>query len=66
MQWLINMLEIGLSILIGNNNNKIILLPLTIKQDKSMKAMKNCNLIQRVVANDKQMLNIKTMELQRK
>ena len=46
---------------------KIMLLPLTLKQDKSMKEMKKLQpeleKIKEKYANDKQMLNIKTMEL---
>ncbi|WP_022820085.1 YidC/Oxa1 family membrane protein insertase [Fusobacterium russii] len=57
----------GLSIIIVTIIIKILLLPLTIKQDKSMKAMKKLqpqlDEIKKKYANDKQMLNIKTMEL---
>lgn len=59
----------GLSIIIVTILIKILLLPLTIKQDKSMKAMKKLqpelDEIRKKYANDKQMLNIKTMELYR-
>lgn len=57
----------GLSIIIVTIIIKILLLPLTLKQDKSMKAMKKLqpqlDEIKKKYANDKQMLNIKTMEL---
>lgn len=57
----------GLSIIIVTIIIKILLLPLTIKQDKSMKAMKKLqpqlDEIKKKYSNDKQMLNIKTMEL---
>ena len=57
----------GLSIIIVTIIIKILLLPLTIKQDKSMKAMKKLqpklDELKKKYANDKQMLNIKTMEL---
>lgn len=53
---------IGLTILI-----KIVLLPLTIKQDKSMKKMKNLQPIlenyKKLYGHDKALLNQKTMEL---
>ena len=59
----------GLSIIVVTIIIKIMLLPLTIKQDKSMKAMKKLQPqleeIKKKFANDKQMLNIKTMELYR-
>lgn len=59
----------GLSIILVTIIIKILLLPLTIKQDKSMKAMKKLqpqlDEIKKKYANDKQMLNIKTMELYR-
>jgi len=57
----------GVSIIIVTILIKIILLPLTLKQDKSMKEMKKLQpeleKIKEKYANDKQMLNIKTMEL---
>ncbi|MBQ3438150.1 MAG: membrane protein insertase YidC [Fusobacterium sp.] len=57
----------GLSIIIVTIIIKILLLPLTLKQDKSMKAMKKLQPqleeIKKKYANDKQMMNIKTMEL---
>lgn len=57
----------GLSIIIVTIIIKILLLPLTLKQDKSMKAMKKLqpqlDELKKKYANDKQMLNIKTMEL---
>lgn len=57
----------GLSIIIVTIIIKILLLPLTIKQDKSMKAMKKLqpklDELKKKYANDKQTLNIKTMEL---
>lgn len=63
-------LNFGLSIIIVTIIIKILLLPLTLKQDKSMKAMKQLqpeiDEIKKKYANDKQMLNIKTMELYKK
>ena len=57
----------GVSIIIVTILIKIMLLPLTLKQDKSMKEMKKLQpeleKIKEKYANDKQMLNIKTMEL---
>ena len=57
----------GISIIIVTIIIKILLLPLTLKQDKSMKEMKKLQpeleKIKQKYANDKQMLNIKTMEL---
>ena len=57
----------GISIIIVTILIKILLLPLTLKQDKSMKEMKKLQpeleKIKQKYANDKQMLNIKTMEL---
>ena len=57
----------GISIIIVTILIKILLLPLTLKQDKSMKEMKKLQpeleKIKEKYANDKQMLNIKTMEL---
>ena len=57
----------GVSIIIVTILIKIVLLPLTLKQDKSMKEMKKLQpeieKIKEKYANDKQMLNIKTMEL---
>ena len=57
----------GVSIIIVTILIKIMLLPLTLKQDKSMKEMKKLQpeleKIKGKYANDKQMLNIKTMEL---
>ena len=57
----------GISIIIVTILIKIVLLPLTLKQDKSMKEMKRLqpkiDEIKKKYANDKQMLNIKTMEL---
>ena len=59
----------GISIIIVTIIIKILLLPLTLKQDKSMKEMKKLQpeleKIKQKYANDKQMLNIKTMELYR-
>ena len=59
----------GVSIIIVTILIKIALLPLTLKQDKSMKEMKKLQpeleKIKQKYANDKQMLNIKTMELYR-
>ena len=59
----------GVSIIIVTILIKIMLLPLTLKQDKSMKEMKKLQpeleKIKQKYANDKQMLNIKTMELYR-
>lgn len=59
----------GVSIIIVTILIKIILLPLTLKQDRSMKEMKKLQpeleKIKQKYANDKQMLNIKTMELYR-
>ena len=59
----------GISIIIVTILIKIALLPLTLKQDKSMKEMKKLQpeleKIKKDYANDKQMLNIKTMELYR-
>ena len=56
----------GISIIIVTILIKIALLPLTLKQDKSMKEMKKLQpeleKIKQKYANDKQMLNIKTME----
>lgn len=57
----------GLSIIIVTIIIKILLLPLTLKQDKSMKAMKSLqpklDELKKKYANDKATLNIKTMEL---
>ena len=57
----------GVSIIIVTILIKIMLLPLTLKQDKSMKEMKKLQpeieKLKEKYANDKQMLNIKTMEL---
>ena len=57
----------GVSIIIVTILIKIALLPLTLKQDKSMKEMKKIQpeleKIKKDYAHDKQMLNIKTMEL---
>ena len=57
----------GVSIIIVTILIKILLLPLTLKQDKSMKEMKKIQpeleKLKEKYANDKQMLNIKTMEL---
>lgn len=57
----------GVSIIIVTILIKIMLLPLTLKQDKSMKEMKKLQpeleKIKEKYANNKQMLNIKTMEL---
>ena len=57
----------GVSIIVVTILIKIALLPLTLKQDKSMKEMKKLqpeiDKIKEKYANDKQMLNIKTMEL---
>ena len=57
----------GISIIIVTILIKILLLPLTLKQDKSMKEMKKIQpeleKLKEKYANDKQMLNIKTMEL---
>ena len=57
----------GISIIIVTILIKIALLPLTLKQDKSMKEMKKLqpeiDKIKEKYTNDKQMLNIKTMEL---
>ena len=57
----------GVSIIIVTILIKIMLLPLTLKQDKSMKEMKKLQpeleKIKEKYAHDKQMLNIKTMEL---
>ena len=57
----------GVSIIIVTILIKIMLLPLTLKQDKSMKEMKKLQpeleKIKEKYAKDKQMLNIKTMEL---
>lgn len=57
----------GISIIIVTILIKIMLLPLTLKQDKSMKEMKKLQpeleKIKEKYAHDKQMLNIKTMEL---
>ena len=59
----------GISIIIVTILIKILLLPLTLKQDKSMKEMKKLQpeleKIKKDYAHDKQMLNIKTMELYR-
>ncbi|ADO83676.1 YidC/Oxa1 family membrane protein insertase [Ilyobacter polytropus] len=56
---------IGITVLI-----KLLLLPLTLKQDKSMKAMKRIqpeiDKIKEKYKNDKQLLNEKTMELYQK
>ncbi len=57
----------GLSIVIFTILVKLLLLPLTIKQTKSMKQMQELNpkmkALQKKYANDKQKLNEKTMEL---
>ena len=57
----------GVSIIIVTILIKIALLPLTLKQDKSIKEMKKIQpeleKLKEKYANDKQMLNIKTMEL---
>lgn len=59
----------GISIIIVTILIKIALLPLTLKQDKSMKEMKKLQpeleKIKKDYAHDKQMLNIKTIELYR-
>ena len=59
----------GVSIIVVTILIKIALLPLTLKQDKSMKEMKKIQpeleKLKEKYANDKQMLNIKTMELYR-
>ena len=59
----------GISIIIVTILIKILLLPLTLKQDKSMKEMKKLQpeleKIKQKYANDKQMLNTKTIELYR-
>ena len=56
----------GISIIIVTIIIKILLLPLTLKQDKSMKEMKKLQpeleKIKQKYANDKQMLNIKTKD----
>ena len=58
----------GVSIIIVTILIKIMLLPLTLKQDKSMKEMKKLQpeleKIKEKYANDKQMLNIKTIKYQ--
>ena len=55
----------GVSIIVVTILIKIALLPLTLKQDKSMKEMKKIQpeleKLKEKYANDKQMLNIKTM-----
>lgn len=60
----------GLSIIVATIIIRIILLPLTLKQDKSMKAMKKVQpeleSIKEKHGHDKQMLNQKTMELYKK
>ncbi len=57
----------GLSIIILTILIKIVLLPLTLKQDRSMKEMKNLqpkiDALKDKYGNDKQLLNQKTMEL---
>ncbi|MBS9776156.1 MAG: membrane protein insertase YidC [Fusobacterium sp.] len=57
----------GLSIIIVTIIIKVLSLPLTLKQDKSMRAMKKLQPklkeLKEKYANDKQTLNIKTMEL---
>lgn len=57
----------GLSIIILTILIKIVLLPLTLKQDRSMKEMKNIqpkiDALKDKYGNDKQLLNQKTMEL---
>lgn len=57
----------GLSIIILTILIKIVLLPLTLKQDKSMKEMKTLqpkiDALREKYGNDKQLLNQKTMEL---
>ena len=57
----------GVSIIVVTILIKIALLPLTLKQDKSMKEMKKIQpeleKLKEKYANDKQMLNIKTIEL---
>ena len=57
----------GVSIIVVTILIKIALLPLTLKQDKSMKEMKKIQpeleKLKKDYAHDKQMLNIKTMEL---
>ena len=57
----------GVSIIVVTILIKIALLPLTLKQDKSMKEMKKIQpeleKLKEKYSNDKQMLNIKTMEL---
>ena len=59
----------GISIIVVTILIKIALLPLTLKQDKSMKEMKKLQpeleKIKQKYANDKQMLNTKTIELYR-
>lgn len=60
----------GLSIIVATIVIRIILLPLTLKQDKSMKAMKRVQpeleSIKQKHGHDKQLLNQKTMELYKK
>lgn len=60
----------GLSIIVATIIIRILLLPLTLKQDKSMKAMKKVQPeleeIKEKHGHDKQMLNQKTMELYKK
>ena len=60
----------GISIIIATIIVRIILLPLTLKQDKSMKAMKKIQpeleALKEKYGNDKQLLNQKTMELYQK
>ena len=60
----------GISIIIATIIVRIILLPLTLKQDKSMKAMKKIQpeleILKEKYGNDKQLLNQKTMELYQK
>lgn len=60
----------GISIIIATIIVRIILLPLTLKQDKSMKAMKKIQpeleALKEKYRNDKQLLNQKTMELYQK
>src|SRR3712207_47408 len=60
----------GISIIIATILIRIILLPLTLKQDKSMKAMKKIQpeleTLKEKYGNDKQLLNQKTIELYQK
>lgn len=57
----------GVAIILVTVIVRLLILPLTLKQDKSMKEMKKLQPIlddlKKKYAHDKQMLNIKTMEL---